>query len=64
MPVWLYLRFSPSLRNVEELLAERSVRVTYETIRARCAEFGSSYAAGSGVGAHGLGATRTSMRYC
>jgi hypothetical protein len=33
-PVWLYFRFSLSLRDVEELLAERGVTVTYETIRA------------------------------
>ena len=32
--VWLYFRFSLSLRDVEELLAERGVTVTYETIRA------------------------------
>jgi putative transposase len=30
--VWLYLRFSLSLRDVEELLAERGVAVSYETI--------------------------------
>jgi putative transposase len=30
--VWLYPRFSLSLRDVEELLAERGVAVTYETI--------------------------------
>jgi hypothetical protein len=44
--VWLYYRFSLSLRDVEELLAERGVSVTYETIRAWCAKFGQSYAAG------------------
>ena len=44
--VWLYYRFSLSLRDVEELLAERGVTVTYETIRAWCAKFGPSYAAG------------------
>ena len=44
--VWLYYRFSLSLRDVEELLAERGARVTYETIRAWCARFGPSYAAG------------------
>jgi transposase-like protein len=43
--VWLYFRFSLSLRDVEELMAERGVTVTYETIRARCAKFGPSYAA-------------------
>ncbi len=44
--VWLYFRFSLSLRDVEKLLAERGVTVTYETIRAWCAKFGPSYAAG------------------
>lgn len=43
--VWLYFRFSLSLRDVEELLAERGVSVTYETIRAWCAKFGPAYAA-------------------
>lgn len=31
--VWAYYRFSLSLRDVEDLLAERSVSVSYETIR-------------------------------
>ena len=31
--VWLYLRFTLSYRDVEELLAERGLDVTYETIR-------------------------------
>ena len=46
--VWLYFRFSLSLRDVEELLAERgvTVTVTYETIRAWCSKFGPNYAAG------------------
>ncbi len=44
--VWLYFRFNLSLRDVEELLAERGVTVTYETIRAWCTKFGPSYAAG------------------
>ena len=35
--VWLYFRFHLSLRDVEELLAERGVSVTYESIRAWCA---------------------------
>ena len=30
--VWLYLRFSLSLQDVEELLADRGVAVSYETI--------------------------------
>ena len=32
--VWLYFRFSVSYRDIEELMAERGVTVTYETIRA------------------------------
>ncbi len=31
--IWLYLRFTLSYRDVEELLAERGVEVSYETIR-------------------------------
>lgn len=31
--VWLYLRFTLSYRDVEELLAERGLDVSYETIR-------------------------------
>jgi putative transposase len=38
--VWLYFRFSLSYRDVEELLAERGVVVSYETIRQWCLKFG------------------------
>jgi transposase-like protein len=38
--IWLYLRFTFSLRNVEELLAERGILVTYETVRVWVARFG------------------------
>ena len=31
--IWLYLRFTLSLRDVEDLLAERDVAVSYETVR-------------------------------
>jgi hypothetical protein len=31
--IWLYLRFSLSLRDVEDLLAERGLAVSYETVR-------------------------------
>jgi putative transposase len=44
--VWLYFRFSLSYRDVEELLAERGVIVTYETIRQWCRKFGQAYANG------------------
>jgi len=44
--VWLYFRFSLSYRDVEELLAERGVIVTYESVRQWCRTFGQTYANG------------------
>ncbi len=44
--VWLYFRFALSYRDVEELLAERGVIVSYETIRQWCRKFGQTYANG------------------
>src|SRR5262245_8160865 len=38
--IWLYLRFTLSFRDVEELLAERGIDVSYETIRRWVAVFG------------------------
>ena len=38
--VWLYLRFTLSYRDVEELLAERGIVVTYESIRRWVLTFG------------------------
>ncbi len=37
---WLYLRFTLSFRDVEELLAERGIEVSYETIRCWTLKFG------------------------
>ena len=42
--VWLYHRFTLSLRDVEDLLAERGVTVSYEAIRSWCRKFGPEYA--------------------
>ena len=42
--MWLYLRFTLSYRDVEELLAERGLDVSYETIRRWVDKFGSAYA--------------------
>ena len=42
--VWLYLRFSVSYRDVEDLLAERGVDVSYETIRRWVRKFGPVFA--------------------
>ena len=38
--VWLYARFTLSFRDVEDLLAERGIEVSYETIRRWIARFG------------------------
>ena len=38
--VWLYFRFTLSLRDVEDLLAERGIEVSYETVRCWCRKFG------------------------
>ncbi|PZU00995.1 MAG: IS6 family transposase [Brevundimonas sp.] len=38
--VWLYFRFSLSLRDVEELMATRRIDVSYETIRCWTIKFG------------------------
>jgi len=42
--VWLYHRFSLNHRDVEDLLAERGITVSYESIRLWCNKFGSKYA--------------------
>src|SRR5260370_41159145 len=39
-----YFRFQSSLRDIEELLFERGVSVTYETIRCWCDKFGAGFA--------------------
>ena len=42
--VWMYFRFNLSFRDVEELMIERGVDVSYETIRRWVDKFGSTYA--------------------
>jgi putative transposase len=42
--VWVYHRFCLSFRDVEDLLAERGIIVSYETIRIWCKKFGPGYA--------------------
>ncbi len=42
--VWLYSKFTLSYRDIEDLLAERGLDVSYETIRRWVNKFGSSYA--------------------
>jgi len=43
--IWLYLRFSLSFRDVEDLLAERGITVSYETVRRWVNHFGPLIAA-------------------
>ncbi len=42
--VWLYFRFPLSFRDVEDLLAERGIDVSYETVRCWTLKFGPIYA--------------------
>ena len=42
--VWLYFRFPLSLRLVEEMLLERGIAVSYETVRRWALKFGPEYA--------------------
>jgi hypothetical protein len=43
--IWLYLRFTLSFRDVEDLLAERGIAVSYETVRRWANHFGPMIAA-------------------
>jgi putative transposase len=38
--VWVYLRFTLSYRDVEDLLAERGLDISYETVRSWVLKFG------------------------
>lgn len=42
--VWLYYRFNLSHRDIEDLLAQRGITVSYESIRLWCNKFGPRYA--------------------
>src|SRR5215469_5895107 len=44
--IWLYLRFTLSYRDVEELLAERGLDISYETVRRWVLKFGPVIARG------------------
>ncbi len=41
--IWLYFRFTMSYRDVEELLAELGIEVSYETVRLWALKFGIDY---------------------
>jgi putative transposase len=42
--IWLYVRFTLSYRDVEELLAERGLDISYETVRRWVLKFGPAFA--------------------
>jgi len=42
--VWLYHRFNLSHRDIEDVLSERGITVSYEAIRLWCIKFGPKYA--------------------
>ena len=44
--VWLYYRFNLSHRDIEDLMAERGIIVSYESIRLWCNKFGPQYSFG------------------
>jgi len=44
--VWLYHRFPLSFRDVEEMMLQRGVTVSHETVRQWCRTFGQTYANG------------------
>lgn len=42
--IWLYHRFTLSLRDIEDMRAERGINISYESIRQWCGKFGPYYA--------------------
>jgi putative transposase len=42
--VWLYFRFPLSFRDVEDMLTERGIDVSYESVRRWSVKFGLGYA--------------------
>ena len=57
--VWLYVRFTLSYRDVEDLLAERGLDISNETVRRWVLKFGPLFA----VDAHGQHRVGISMRW-
>ncbi|MFT5132314.1 MAG: putative transposase [Gammaproteobacteria bacterium] len=55
--VWLYFRFNLSHRDIEDLLAQRCIIVSYESIRLWCKKFGQKYARRLKRRHHGYGDT-------
>ncbi len=62
--VWLYFRFHLSLRDVQDLLAERGLVVSHESIRQWCDTFGPTFAAGLRKRRHGQATSGTVTSCC
>jgi len=60
--MWLYFRFRLSFRDVEELLLERGVTVTYEAIRSGVANLAKRMPLSSGGAAPSPGTSGISMK--
>src|ERR1700734_511067 len=61
--IWLYRRFTLSYRDVEDLLAERGLDISYETVRRLVLKFGRCWRAGCGNDAHGRAVDGISTRW-
>jgi hypothetical protein len=61
--IWLYLRFTLSYRDVEELLAERGLEASYETVRRWILKFGPVLPAGFDGPAHARATDGASTRW-
>lgn len=44
LAVWLYFRFTLRFRDVEEMLAQRGIEASYETVRCWALKFGQAFA--------------------
>ena len=61
--VWLYHLFSLSLRDIELILAERGVVVSYESIRRWCLRFGTEFAPSCASGGQDRATPGTWMKF-
>ena len=61
--VWLYVRFTLSYRDVEDLLAERGLDVSYETVRRWVLKFGPMFPGNFAADALGQHRDGISMRW-
>ena len=61
--IWLYHVFNLSLRDVELLLAERGIVVSYETVRRWCRKLARALPTACAAGGRGLETSGISSRY-